>query len=76
MSSVTEIETAIDALPAREREMLEARWLARRFGLGALGDAERAELLASLDEAEKEIEQGRGLSADALRQSVRAWAGR
>ena len=76
MSSVTEIETAIGALPEHEREVLEARWLARRFGLEALIDDERSKLLASLDEAEREIDGGRGLSADDLRQSVRAWAGR
>ena len=76
MSTVAEIETAIAALPTSEREALESRWLARRFGLDAMSEAERADLLASLDEAEGEIDSGRSLSADELRQSVRAWAGR
>ena len=76
MSTVAEIEKAIDGLPTGEREALESRLLARRFGLDAMSAAERAELLASLDEAEREIDSGRGVSADELRQSVRLWAGR
>ena len=58
------------------RGALEGRLLSRRFGLDALDAAERAALLASLDEAEREIDGGRGLSADDLRRDVRAWAGR
>ena len=48
MSTILEIEDAIKHLSAGERETLEARLLARRFGLDALGEAERAELLESL----------------------------
>jgi hypothetical protein len=76
MSTVTEIEEAIERLPMPDRESLEARLLSLRFGLDAASMAERAELLASLDEAERDIDAGRGLSADALRQSVRPWAGK
>jgi hypothetical protein len=76
MSTVAEIETAIEGLPKNEREALESRLLARRFGLEAASGDERAELLASLDEAEREIDTGRGVSADELRQPLRAWAGR
>ena len=76
MSTMAEIESAIAHLPAAEREALEGRLLARRFGLEALDAGERAALLASLDEAEREIDSGRGLSADDLRRDVRAWAGR
>jgi hypothetical protein len=76
MSTVTEIEAAIAKLPADERAALETRMLARRFGLDTLNGDERAELLASLHEAEQEIDAGRGLSADELRHSVRKWAGR
>ena len=76
MSTVAEIEEAIAHLSVAEREVLEARLLSRRFGLDALEAAERAELLASLDEADREIDAGHGLSADELRQSVRKWAGR
>jgi len=76
MSTLAEIESAIECLPVAEREALEGRLLSRRFGLDALDAAERAALLASLDEAEREIDGGRGLSADDLRRDVRAWAGR
>jgi hypothetical protein len=76
MSKVAEIESAIAGLSASEREVLESRLLARRFGLKSMSDDDRAELLASLDEAEQEIDSGHGLSADELRQSVRKWAGR
>ena len=76
MSTIAEIESAIERLPVAEREALEGRLLSRRFGLDALDAAERAALLASLDEAEREIDGGRDLSADDLRRDVRAWAGR
>jgi hypothetical protein len=74
MSTVAEIETAIEHLSSADRETLEARWLARRFGLEALGDNERAELLASLEAADREIDAGPTHSATELRQAVREWA--
>ena len=76
MSTVAEIESAIEHLPAPAREALESRLLARRFGLDGLGENERVELLASLDAAEQEMDAGGVHSADDLRQAVRAWAGR
>jgi len=76
MSTVPEIESAIARLPEAERDALEARLLSRRFGLEALDVEERTALLASLDEAEREIDDGHGLSADDLRRSVRGWTGR
>ncbi len=76
MSTVAEIENAIEHLPASSREALESRLLARRFGLDALSENEREELLASLDAAEREMDTGDAHSADDLRQAVRAWAGR
>jgi hypothetical protein len=76
MSTVAEIESAIEGLPANQREALESRWLARRFGLDAISEGERLELLTSLDEAEREIDGGHGLSADEMRGAVRSWAGR
>ena len=75
MSTVQEIEAAIERLPAAEREAFESRVVARRYGLDALGDEYR-ELLASLDEAEREIDAGRGLSADDLRRKLPPWAGK
>jgi hypothetical protein len=66
VSTVQEIELAIEQLPASEREAIESRLLARRFGLSALTEEEHANLLASLDEAERDIDRGRAFSGDQL----------
>ena len=76
MTTVQEIEAALERLPATEREAFESRLIARRCGLDALGSDEYRELLASLDEAEQEIDAGRGVSADGLREKLTAWAGK
>ena len=76
MSNVAEIEEAIERLSVAERESLETRLISRRFGVDAMSAADRAELLASLASADRDIEEGFGLSADALRDSVRSWAGK
>ena len=76
MSTIQEIEAAIERLPATEREAFESRLIARRCGLDALGSDEYRELLASLDEAEREIDAGRGVSAEDLRQKLATWAGK
>ena len=76
MSTVQEIEAAIESLPAAERESLESRLLARRCGVDALGGNELRELLASLDEAEGEIDGGQTRTAAQLRQQLGAWAGK
>ena len=74
--SIEQIEEAIQKLPATEREALESRLIARRCGLDALSENERAELLSSLDEAEREIDEGRTYNGDQLRQAVRSWLGK
>ena len=76
MSTIVEIEDAIEHLPLAERESLESRLLMRRFGMNALNPNDRRALLASLDEAEQELDAGGGLSGDALRQQLRSWIGR
>ena len=76
MSTIAEIESAIATLPAPERDALESRLLARRFGLDRLNDDERAELLASLDDAEAGIDAGSVHSAEELREAVRGWVGK
>ena len=74
--SIEQIEQAIEQLPAAERDALELRLLARRCGLDALTETERAELIASLEEAERDIDQGRTYNGDQLRQAVRSWLGK
>jgi hypothetical protein len=76
VSTVQEIEAALERLPATEREAFESRLIARRCGLDALVSDEYRELLASLEEAEKEIDAGHGVRADSLRQQLAKWAGK
>lgn len=76
MSTVQEIEAAIERLPVGERDAFEGRLIARRFGVDVMDGGDYGELLASLDEAEREIDAGRGVTADDLRKSVAQWAGR
>ena len=76
MSTVTEIEDAIARLPEAERENLETRILARRFGMDPFEESDRAELLESFDEAEREMEAGHSHTIEELRAAVRTWAGR
>jgi hypothetical protein len=75
MSTVEAIEQAIDRLTAVERETLESRLFNRRFGLDALDDHQRTERLASLDEAERDIDEGCSHTSDELRHAVRSWTG-
>jgi hypothetical protein len=75
MSTVQEIEAAIERLPAAEREAFESRVVARRYALDALRPDGYRELLASFDRSEREIDAGRGLSADDLRRKLPPWAG-
>lgn len=72
MSTLQEIEAAIAQLPAPERDAFESRLIARRLGLDDTTDEEYQALLASFDEADKEIDSGRGLSADTLRKRISA----
>jgi hypothetical protein len=74
--SIEQIERAIEQLPAAERDALESRLLARRCGLDALSEAERAELIASLEEADGDIDAGRSYTGDQLLQAVRSWLGK
>jgi hypothetical protein len=76
VSTVREIEAAIDRLPAAERDTFEGRLIARRCGIDALDSDEHRDLLASLDEAEREIDSGHGVTADDLRQRLAGWAGK
>jgi hypothetical protein len=74
--SIEQIEDAIGKLPPTEREALESRLLARRCGFDVLDEKDRAELMASLDEAERDIDEGRSFNPDQVRQALRAWLGK
>ena len=76
MSTVTEIEEAISRLPEPERELLESRLVAHRFGLDALSDDVQNELLESLNQSRKEVAQGEVFTADQLRSEMGGWVGK
>ncbi len=74
MSTITEIQGAIEHLPAKERRALAA-WLSSQDGISIPAPEEKA-LLACLDQAAAELDAGRGTSADEVRNQVRQWAGK
>ena len=71
MSTVAEIEFAIEKLPAAEQREV-ARWLEER-----LLQEESPEMLAALDEGIRSSEEKgvREFTRDELEQKVRRWAG-
>ncbi|MCX6970268.1 MAG: hypothetical protein NTV93_08960 [Verrucomicrobia bacterium] len=73
MSTVVEIERAIQGLAASEREELEIR-LFGHPAMDSLSGEERAGLLAAEDEAD--AEQGPGLSLTQMQGEVRSWFGK
>jgi len=76
MSTVFEIEQAIASLSEEDRIALENRLIVKRFGIDALSDEEHAELMESLDEAEREVEEGQTFTGDELREALRSWVGK
>jgi hypothetical protein len=71
MSTVTEIEAAIERLPVAEQREL-ARWLGER-----LLQEESPEMLAALDEGIRSLEEkgAREYTRAELEQKVRRWGG-
>jgi len=74
MSTFAEIQNAISALPEIERHALSA-WLASHY-LRQIMQKDEARLLRSLDEATRDLDQGKGVSLGAARNLVRTWAGK
>jgi predicted transcriptional regulator len=75
MKTPAEIVAAIQALPEAQQDELEALVLGRR-ALANIDETDRAELVASLSEAEAEIDAGEYSTADELRSAVRSWLGK
>jgi hypothetical protein len=71
VSTITEIQEAIDKLPAKERSALTA-WL-RSQDQPRMSEREEAALLASLDKAATELDAGRGVSIERVREMVGQW---
>lgn len=66
MSTVTEIESAIETLtPAQQREL--ADWLAARLV------EETPEMLAAIDEADRSLATEGGVPVEEVRRNLRQW---
>jgi hypothetical protein len=71
VSTITEIQEAIDKLPAKDRSALAA-WL-RSQDQPRMSEREEAALLASLDKAATELDAGRGVPVERVREMVGKW---
>lgn len=72
MSSMVEIQSAIEILPAGEQQALLA-WLLS-FEDAPMSAQEEAALLASLDRATSQLDAGQGVPSNQVRNLVKAWA--
>jgi hypothetical protein len=68
MSTIREIEAAIETLPEQERRRLESWFIAQRFGDDT---ALERELTLAIQEADASPQEGK--SADEVRTLVRRW---
>lgn len=68
MSTVREIEAAIETLPERERQRLESWFIAQRFGDDA---ALEHELTVAIREADSSPQEGK--SSEEVRALIRRW---
>lgn len=73
MSSITEIQDAIAKLPPKEKSALAA-WLQSQEE-PIMSEAEDKALLASLDRAAAELDAGKGIPVEHVREDIRRWAG-
>ena len=72
MSTITEIQQAIERLPLSEKSALSA-WLQSQEE-PIMSRAEEAALLASLDRAADELDAGKGIPIERVREDIRRWA--
>jgi hypothetical protein len=74
MSTLADIQKAIDGLQADERQALRA-WLDSQDALN-LSVQDEDELLQSLDAAARDLDSGKGVPIDEARKLVSSWAGK
>ena len=74
MSTITEIQEAIGRLPANQKTALAA-WLQSQEE-PIMSEAEEAALLARLDKAAAELDAGKGVPLERVREKIRGWAGK
>jgi hypothetical protein len=72
MSTLIEIQDAIAQLPGNEKKALQL-WLNSQAE-PEMTAQEEERLLRSLDEAMRDIDPGKGVSMDEVRQRVASWA--
>jgi hypothetical protein len=72
MNTMAEIQEAINELPAKEKSALAA-WLQSQDE-PILSEKEEAALLASLDEAIAQLDEGKGIPAERVREMIGRWA--
>ena len=69
MSTITEIQEAIEKLPANQKSALAA-WLQSQEE-PIMSEAEEAALLARLDKAAAELDAGKGVPVAGVREQIR-----
>jgi hypothetical protein len=74
MSTITEIQEAIGRLPEKEKSAL-AVWLQSQEE-PVMSRPEEAALLARLDKAAAELDAGKGVPLERVREKIRGWAGK
>ena len=72
MSTLSEIQDAVGRLPSSEKKALQL-WLNSQAE-PKMTPQEEQRLLRSLDEAMRDIDAGKGVSIDEVRQRVGSWA--
>ena len=72
MSTLLEIQDAVARLPSSEKKALQL-WLNSQADPEMIPEEEQR-LLRSLDEAMRDIDAGKGVSIDEVRQRVGSWA--
>lgn len=71
MSTLIEIQDAVNHLPGRERKALQL-WLNSMVEPDMTAKEEEG-LLRSLDEAVRDVDAGKGISIDEVRKRVGSW---
>jgi hypothetical protein len=74
MSTIAEIQEAIEKLPANEKSAIAA-WLQSQEE-PIISEAEEKALLARLDRAAAELDSGKGVPVARVREKIRGWAGK
>ncbi len=72
MNTLLEIQEAITHLPSKEKDALSA-WLSSQAE-PVLSAVEEEALLRSLDEAARDLDSGKGVTLDEVRNRMASWA--